>query len=421
MDQGCEIVVTGVGVVSPIGIGHAAFWDALHAGRSGIDTVASLQDTPFPVTFGGEVRNFDGKLYVQPRKSLKVMCREIQFGFSAAALAIQDSALAAGQVDPERFGVVYGANMYYGEIAEVEAAYQKSIVDGEFRYELWGERGIPALFPLWMLKYLPNMTACHIGIAQNALGPNNTINLGEAASLLALIEAVHVLQRGCADVMIVGGADSRLNITPMLYRGHANLSHRRENPAAASRPFDAGRDGMVNGEGAGAFVLETRRHAEARDANIYARVLGCASGVESPTNGDATAGAALRHVIATALRSADLQPSDIGHVNANGLSGIAADRIEAQAIHSVLGDTPVTALKSYFGNLGAGTAVVEMAGSILSFAAGEVPRTLNYEQPDPACPIQVIHGEPLTGSAPVALVVKRSGTGQVAAVVVAAP
>ena len=421
MDQGCEIVVTGVGVVSPIGIGNDAFWASLRAGQSGIAAVPYLQGTPFPVPFGGEVRDFDGKLYVTPRKSLKVMCREIQFGFSAAALAIQDAALAAGHVDPDRFGVVYGANMYYGEIDEVEPAYQKSIVDGQFHFDLWGERGMPALFPLWMLKYLPNMTACHIGIAHNAHGPNNTINLGEAASLLAMIEAVHVLRRGCADVMIVGGADSRLNITPMLYRGDGNLSHRRDNPAAASRPFDAGRDGMVNGEGAGAFVLETRRHAEARGAKIYARILGCACGFETPSNGHAATGAGVRQSITAALRSANLQPADIGHVNANGVSTIADDRLEAQAIRDVLGDTPVTALKSYFGNLGAGTGVVEMAGSILSFAAGEVPRTLNYEQPDPACPVNVIHGEPLAGSAPVALIVKRSGTGQVAAIVAAAP
>lgn len=416
MSDSREIVVTGVGVVSPIGIGKDAFWASLHEGKSGIGPLVLLRDAKLPVPFGGELTNFEPKDFVQPRKSLKVMCREIQAGFSAAVLAVADASLPSPAADPDRFGVVIGSDMYYCTIDETEEVYKNCIVDGKFDYEHWGTRSMSDLFPLWMLKHLPNMVACHIGISLDARGPNNTIAVGESSSLLAVIEAVNVLERGHADVMIAGGTGSRLSLTPMMYRGDSNLSHRLENPAAACRPFDAQRDGMVNGEGAAAFILETREHAESRGAKILARLLSYRRTFDASGNGASIEGA-----IRGVLKDARMTPGDVGHVKANGISTVVDDAIEAQAIRNVLGDVPVTAPKSFFGNLGAGGGAVEMAVSVLSFAHGEVPVTLNYEYPDPNCPVNVIHGQAYRPEKQTAVVLNKSATGQTAAVLLAGP
>jgi 3-oxoacyl-[acyl-carrier-protein] synthase II len=374
-----------------------------------------------PVKFGAEIKDFDPKQFVKPRKSLKVMCREIRMGYSAAAIAMQDAGLSKGDVDPDRFGVVLGSEMFYCELDELADAYKKCVVDGELTPDLWGEGAMKDLYPLWMLKYLPNMIACHVALAQDARGPNNTIVLDEVSSLLALIESVSIIRRGDTDVMITGGSGSRINLTRILYRGDSTWSHRHDDPQAASRPFDADRDGGVIGEGAGALILEGRQYAEARGANIIASVLGYGVSTENPSNPRGRPGDAIRQSIKAALRSAKLTAEDVGHVNAHGSSMVELDQIEAQAIHDCLGDTPVTALKSYFGCLASGTGVVEMAGSVLAIAEGEVPVTLNYERPDPLCPVNVIHGEPLRTNNSVALLLNQSLTGQAVAVVIAAP
>lgn len=416
-----EVVITGVGVVSPIGIGRAAFWQSLSAGRSGIGPLSEAAGSNLPVQFGGEIKDFDGKLFVKPRKSIKVMCREIQIGYTAATLALEDARIAAGQIDPDRIGVVLGSEMFYCDLDELAAGYRKCMVDGEVKPELWGEGAMSDLYPLWMLKYLPNMTACHIAIALDARGPNNTITLDEASSLLAVIEAARVIQRGQADVMISGGGGTRINLTRILYRGDREWSHRSENPQAASRPFDLQRDGGVIGEGAGALILESRRHAEARGATILARLSGCGCGFEpgAYTRPGAGTGSAVRHSIRAALREAGLSPQDIGHVNAHGTSMIDRDRMEAAAIRDCLGDTPVTALKSYFGCLAAGSGAVELIGSVLALVEGRVPHTLNYEFPDPACPVNVIRDQPQPTDRRTAVALNQTETGQAAAVVIA--
>ncbi len=274
MADSVEVVITGVGVVSPIGIGKDAYWKSMLAGRSGVGPLTLPPGSDLPVRFGGEVKDFDGKHFVKPRKSLKVMCREIQIGYAAAVLALHDAGVSAGKVDPDRFGVVLGSEMFYCDLEELADAYRKCVFDGQLHPEMWGAGAMSDLYPLWMLKYLPNMVACHIAITEDARGPNNTITLDEVSSLLALVESVCYIQRGAADVMVAGGQGSRINLTRILYRGDVYWSHRNEEPHRACRPFDAHRDGGVIGEGAGAFILESRRHAEARGANILARVLG---------------------------------------------------------------------------------------------------------------------------------------------------
>lgn len=413
------VVITGLGVVSPIGIGIDEFWKSLMARRSGVRQLTTFDTSEIPVKFGGEICGFEGKKYITPRKSIKVMCRGIQLGFSAAVLAMQEAGLEKGSLDPERLGVLFGSELFWGEIKDIEEVFRHCVVEGTFVYDKWGEQFPNDIFPLWMLKYLPNMVACHVGIAYDGRGPNNTIVQGEASSLLALIEAIEVVRRGHADVMIVGGTGTRLMVSPLVNRTFANLSHRNGDPEGASRPFDARRDGMVNGEGAAAFIIESSEHAQKRGAEVLCRVVSSGNSFEDASAGSMKSGSGLQLAMTTALCRGELTPDQIGHVNADGMSMVNADAVEAQAIYEVLGDVPVMAPKSYFGNLGAGAGAVELAVSVLAISRGEVPVTLNYEQPDPACPVNVVHAESLKTEKRVAMVLNKSGTGQTASVILA--
>jgi len=415
-----DIVITGLGVVSPIGIGRDAFWSSLVGRTSGVRPLTLFDTRALPVTFGGEIPAFDPKEFVKPRKSLKVMSRDIQLGVSAADMACADAGIEPGAVDPDRFGVIFAADMILCPLEDFEAAYRSCLVEGRFDFRRWGQQALAQMYPLWMLKYLPNMPACHIAIAHDARGPNNSITTAEVSSLLAVSEAARIIERGQADAMVVGGASSRIHPTTFVRASIGDVSRRTDRPQAASRPFDRARDGAVYGEGAAAIVLESRAHAVARGAKIMGRVLGYASAFEPRCNGAPLAGSAIRASIENALRRAQLDAADIGHVNAHGLSTIDDDRAEAQAIRNVLGDVPVTAPKSFFGNLGAGTGAVEMAASILAIDVEVVPVTLNYEQADPLCPINVIHGETLRGGKGVAMLLNQAATGQAAAVIIAA-
>ena len=242
--------------------------------------------------------------------------------------------------------------------------------------------------------------------------------LSESVTRLAAIaEAVRVIERDAADVMIAGGVGARLHPTTHCFRGHHDLSHRNEDPAAACRPFDAGRDGLVNGEGSASFVLETRQHAEARGANILGRILSSASSQEALRDGQPLTGAAVKRVIADAMRRAGLEARDLSHVNAHGLGSPTADAWEARGIHEVFGEqTPVWAVKSYVGSMGAGSPLVELAGSLLALANKTLPPTLNYQTPDPACPVNV-QRQARTPTKPYVVKVSTTDLGQCAAVV----
>jgi 3-oxoacyl-[acyl-carrier-protein] synthase II len=416
MVSGPDVVITGLGVVSPIGIGGKAYWDSLHQQRSGVTLLPEMAATDLPVRIGGAIVDFEPKQFVKPRKALKVMSREIQTGFSSAVLAMDQAGIEPGRVPPERMGVVFGAEMLYCEPQDMLAVYRRCMDEGRFRFERWGAAAMSEMYPLWMLMYLPNMIACHIGIAHDARGPTNTICQGDVSSLLALIEAVHIIQRGHADVMIVGGSSSRLSITPMLYRGITQLSRRNDSPAAACRPFDAARDGTVNGEGAAAFVVEREDHARGRGADILARVAGWGISFGTSAMPEHDHGRAIRRSIELALRSADLTATDIGHVNAHAAGSVEDDATEASAIRAVLGDVPVTAPKSFFGHLGASGGAVEMVASLLALAHGEIPVTLNYDQPDSRCPVQVVRTPGARAEPPGALLLSQSNTGQAVAV-----
>jgi 3-oxoacyl-[acyl-carrier-protein] synthase II len=419
MSPAREVVITGLGIVSPIGIGTNAVWNSLCARQSGVRPLTAFASGSF-LPFGAEVLGFDPKEYVKPRKSLKVMSRDIQFGVTAADLAKADAGLAEATLDPERLGVVFGADLMHCQLEDVENAYRRCIVEGRFDFRRWGPAAMEEVYPLWMLKYLPNMPACHVAIAHDARGPNNSHSLAETSSLISVAEAFRVIQRGHADVMIAGGASSRIHPTLWARSSLLPVSHRDGDPAKASRPFDADRDGFVNGEGAAAFILESREHAFARGARVRASILGLGNFFEPRVDGRPLQGVATRRAIAAALKMAELGPRDVGHVNAHGMSTIDDDRAEAQAIRAELGDAPVTAPKSFFGNLGAGGGAVEMAVSLLALEHRTTPVTLNYERPDPECPVNVVHSQPLAAGASTALLLNQSPMGQSVALLIAA-
>jgi len=307
--------------------------------------------------------------------------------------------------------------MLYADVPELEDLIRSCKVNGRFDFTRFGEQFPKQMIPLWLLKYLPNMTSSHIGIAHNAYGPNNSIVHGDVSSLLAIIEATTIIQRGVADVMLTGGAGNRLALTAVAYRGDQNLSKRNDDPTKASRPFDADRDGMVIGEGSGTLVLESRAHALSRGARIYGTIQGYAS-THRGTAKKHSLQRAIEQSIRGCLKSAAASGSDIDHVNAHGLSDEKHDRVEAAAINAVLGDVPVTATKSYFGNVGAASGAFELAASLVTSFRGCIPATLNYERPDKQCPVNVVANAGTTSHGKAILKLNQSGMGQAVALLV---
>ncbi len=414
-------VLTGIGIISPIGLEPDAFWNSLQQGQSGIRPIQSFDASGMPVRIAGEVKGFDAKKYLdkKDRKSLKVMARPIQLAVAAAEMALEHGQVEKEKLDPTRFGIEFGASLIASELAELGVAAQASTNCRPAQVDLdkWGDQSLPCMPPLWMLKYLPNMPACHISILHNAQGPSNTITESNVAGLLALGEAFRIIGRDQADLFLVGGADSKINPLSLsrlcLFEP---LSRRNDAPEKASRPFDRHRDGTVLGEGAAVFVLEELEHARRRRAKIYAEVIGFGAAFDRSRSGSGIARA-----VRAALKEAGVQPSDIDHVNAYGASNVHSDVAEARGLEEVFRDlpspVPVFAPKSYFGNLGAGSALAELTASVLALEHGVLPRTLNYEEPDPACPIAVAADPARPIKRPYVLKVSFTDMGQCAAVV----
>jgi len=426
-------VLTGIGVLSAIGQDNAAFWQALQAGRSGIRSIQAFDTSTLPVRIAGEVRPFDARYYVEKsqRKSLLIMARTIQLGVAASKLALDDSGVDKTKLDPKRFGVEFGAGLIATELDELAdaALLSANCLPGQVDLERWGSASMEAIPPKWMLKYLPNMPACHVSIFHDAQGPNNSITENDVAGLLAMGEAFRILARDQADFFIAGGAESRINPLSMVRQCLFDaLSRRNEHPEKACRPFDRNRDGFVLGEGGGVFVMEELEHACRRGARIYAEIIGFGSAFDATVNPrvanpKAPAGeSGLARAIRAALGEAEIGPEEIDHVNAHGLSSVSSDAWEARGLQAVFGacrqPVPVFAAKSYFGNLGAGGSTTELAASIFALQNGFVPRTLNYDQPDPACPLAVVAREPKPIRTPYVLKVSFTQMGQCAAVVV---
>jgi len=411
-----EVVITGLGIVCPLGIGRDTVWSAIKDRQSGVKTIARLQESGFPITIGGEVPDFEPKQYVRPRKSLKIMSRETQLAFTAAELAWEDAGLTEEAVDPERLGVVLGANVFRSELEELVGLYRETQSEGRFDCNRWNT-GMKELYPLWMLKYLPNMAACHVGIARDARGPNNTIVEGDVSSLLAIIEATDTIARGHAEVMLAGATGSQLAWVDVCWHAGARLSQRVDTPAGACRPFDSQRDGMVMSEGSAVLVLESLSHAQRRGAKVWGHILGYGRHSEAASVSKRPTGKAIYQAIETALAMGNVPAQEIGCVHANGVATREDDTIEAQAIESLLRDVPVTAAKSAMGNPGASAGAIELAISLLAQQQGVIPPTLNYSTPDPACPVNVVTDlEPLRS--PAILKLNHKLTGQAVSLLV---
>jgi len=399
-DRGRRVAVTGLGIVSPCGIGREAFWNSLKEGRSGVSKVDLFKCQNVSAGIGGEVKDFNDetikKVHLKDlRKSLKVMSRDIQMAMAAASQALADSNLKAAGINPERIGVEYGANLIFSSPDDLkDGARACTDESGEFQFEQWGEIGIAKMEPLWMLKYLPNMPGCHIAIYADARGPSNSLTLDEASSGVVITEALRILRRHAADVMITGSTGTRLHPIRAM---HANLwddvAADSEHPERSSRPFDKKRTGQVIGEGAGCLILEGETHAIQRGAKIYGYLLGGGSSCVLSKEGKPEIQTAITNAIHSALRDAGLTPAEIGHINAHGSGDPEDDAIEAAAIHDAFGAAastiPVASIKGYTGNSGGGCGIIEIAASLLSAAEGLVPKTLNCDEPDPALKLNV--------------------------------
>jgi len=429
-----RVVITGLGVVSPIGIGVDRFWESLSTGKSGIAPVEVTGFIAAPSHVGAEVSDFTdatakSEYLRHHRKSIKVMCREIQLGVASASLALVQSGINLEQVDHERFGVDFGANLMFSPPEVLKDACWSCVEENggsrTFDYQQWGTKGIGGMEPLWLLRYLPNMPACHIGIHADARGPSNSITLDDASGNLALGEASRVIQRNWAELMIAGTTGTRVHAVKSLHAAlWDDLASYDDPPETWCRPFDRTRTGQVLGEGACSFLLEEESHAQGRNANILGRVMGVGSSCVANVGGKGNLRQALANAMRAALRDADLSPADIGHVNAHGSAERQGDIEEAQAIHDVFGDyagkVPVTALKSYMGNSGSGSGTLELAGSLLALQHGVVPPTLNYSQPDSDCPLNVVHGEPLAVTNRTVLKMNVTRAGQASAIILSA-
>lgn len=409
-----RVVVTGLGVISPIGNSVAAFWEALQAGQNGIGPITAFDASAFPVRFAGEVKGFDLAAHGLDPREARRMGRFCQFAVAAAKEAWRQAGFEAAPPDLDRTGVVVGSGMGALNVIEEQVA-------------ILNAKGPNRVSPFTVPIMIPNMAAGQVSIALGARGPNLSPVTACATGAHAIGEALLLIRAGMADVVLAGGAEAV--VTPLAMSSFANmkaLSTRNEDPEHASRPFDAARDGFVLGEGAGVLVFEAMEHALARGATILGELVGYGATADAhhmtapPDNGSGAA-AAMRMALATA----GLQAQDIGHVNAHATSTPLNDAAEAAALRSVLGarldSVPVTGVKSCIGHLLGAAGGVESVATVLSLLHGVVPPTRNLEHLDPNCALDVVHGQARHHQAAFALKGNMGFGGHNAALVFAAP
>jgi 3-oxoacyl-[acyl-carrier-protein] synthase II len=393
-----RVVITGLGVVAPNGVGKDAFWSACQDGISGVGPIQSFDASTYPVQIAGEIPNFDVGPYLPDgqKKSQKVMSRATRFAVGAAGLAMRDAGFT-DWADPTRVGVVMGTGVVPMDLPEIAPALASACgEDGQLQVGRFSQRGTQTVQPLWIMKYLPNMVAAHISMAYNAQGPNSTITTACVAGTQAIGEAFRLVARGDADVMLAGGADSRIDPLMLLaYAALGALSRSERPPSEVSRPFDRRRDGFVLGEGAGVLVLENLEHAKARGAHIYAEVRGFGSSFDafSITQPDPQAKGAAR-AIEAALDEARVDRRDVNYINAHGTSTRLNDQMETVAVKRVFGEharnLPLSSIKSMIGHLIGAAGAVEAVAMALTLSDGVVPPTINLTEPDPACDLDYV-------------------------------
>lgn len=391
-----RVVVTGLGAVTPIGNDVETFWQNLVAGVSGADRIRAFDPADFGVQIGCEVKDFEATDWMD-KKLVKRTARVTQFALAAARQALEEAGLSINEENRDRVGVV--VNTGGGGIPFVEDA----------TYTLL-DRGPRAVGPFVVPSIMPNAVSCLISIETGATGPILTSTLACASGNYAVVEALYMLQRGEADVIVAGGSEcSATKVTFAAFDRMGALSHRNDDPQRASRPFDADRDGFVYGEGAGVLILETEAHALARGAKIYAEVLGGSlTGDAYHVTAPEPSGRGAIRAIEQALRSSGLQPGDVDVIYAHGTSTPLNDATETTAIKTALGERayeiPITATKSMVGHgMGAAGAIAAI-GAVKTLTEKVVPPTINYETPDPECDLDYVPNEARRHEADVALV-----------------
>lgn len=375
-----RVVVTGLGAVTPLGIGAATFWQRLLEGASGIGRITRFDPQGYPSQIAGEVKGFDPLDHMEKKEVLRTDTF-IHYALAASLLAVEDAGLKIGEEDRDRIGVIVGTGM--GGISTLMRGYQTLL-----------ERGPNEQSPYTLPALLPNMAAGWISMRLEARGPNSCVTTACAAGSHAIGDAFHLIRLGEADVMIAGGADAL--ITPVVIGGFCALralSTRNDEPERASRPFDKHRDGFVIGEGAGIVILEELEHALRRGAPIYAELAGYSLSADAyhPTN-PSPDGAA--RAMALALRNAGLHVEEIDYINAHATSTRNGDLAETVAIKRVFGEhayrLAVSSIKSMTGHLLGAAGGVEAVATVLTVRSGMLVPTVNYETPDPLCDLDYV-------------------------------
>jgi len=392
-----RVVITGLGLMTPCGQGWEPYWDAVIKGQSHIKYLSSFTSNDSPSKLAGQILDFDPQDYIKQRKSLKVMSREIQLAVASSQLAIKDAVIDLESINLQRFGISIGTGIINNDLDEMGVAIRNARTDeGQFSMSKFGKEGIRSLYPLWLLKYLPNMPACHISIFHGLQGPSNTVTTSSAAGTQAIGEAFRVIQRGDADLMLCGGTDSKINAMGISrFQLLGLLSYGKNDPEKAYCPFDERRDGLVLGEGAGLVILEERSHAVQRGARIYGEIAGYGTSSDfnyDPRSTEDSQGKCL--AMRRALEEASMEPKEIDFLLANG-SGIPQEDIqEASAVHSVfegaIGKLRVTAVKPITGHLVHGSGGVEFTAALQALNSNRIPAIANLESPDPSCDLPFV-------------------------------
>jgi 3-oxoacyl-[acyl-carrier-protein] synthase II len=381
-----RVVVTGLGLVTPIGNSVEATWAGLMAGRSGVDYIKKFDASDFPVRIAAEVKDFDPLDYVEKKEARK-MGSFIHYAIAASDEALRDSGLRITPEIAERVGTYISSGI--GDFWAIEREHSKLLKEGPGRVS-----------PFFIPSAIVNLAAGQVSIRTGAKGPNSATATACSAGAHAIGDSFKIIQRGDADVMICGGAESA--ITPMSVAGFAAmraLSTRNDDPPRASRPFDAERDGFVIGEGAGIMILEELEFARRRGARIYAEIAGYGMTADAYhiTQPDETASGAVR-VMQMAMRDAGVHPEQVGYINAHGTSTPYNDRLETLAIKKAFGEhayrLAVSSTKSMTGHLLGAAGGIEAVFSVLAIARKMIPPTINYTTPDPDCDLDYVPNEP---------------------------
>ena len=394
-----RVVVTGIGMINPMGHDVATVWSGLQNSQSGVGYTTLFDASGFPTKISAEVKDFEladrGDLNID----LDRLGRHTRFAIASARQAMDDSGVRDSIDDPTRFGIYLGSGEGNQDFATFSRLMTAALKNGEYDPAAFIETGLQILDPALELEQEPNMPAAHLAALTGAQGPNLNCLTACAASSQAVGEATEIIRRGEADVMLAGGTHSMIH--PFGVTGFnllTALSENNDDPTRSSRPFDRLRNGFVLGEGSAMVILERSDHAEARGATIYGEVAGYGTTADAyritdiPPDGHGAI-AAMR----MAIGDAGINPSDIGYVNAHGTSTLVNDKVETQACKEVFGesamDVPVSSTKSMMGHLIAAAGVTEMIVCLMALRDGVLPPTINYENPDPACDLDYVPNE----------------------------